>query len=426
HRYALFPQKSGELTIPGVILQGVQPFSRRQNRGFGATPFGSFGDPFQMFNRGRRVHVTAKGVVLNVLPPEPGFPGNWWLPAQQITLSEQIQPDASQFRVGDHITRAIVLDSKGLSAPQLPEPEITEVDGLKLYPEPAAHTTRAYGDWILGRSTKTVAITPTRPGSYTLPEITIPWWDTDAQQLRTARLPERTLRVLPASSTASQAATAPADATHTTTSASTADSPAPRDRDITEQTSVPSSTSTSQEPLSATSTGIMTGLWFWISLVLAAILLVGLFLGFRLYSGLRARITLLESESPAPTKTAQPRHTTPQTGSGAFSDLEKACASNNPATVRDALLAWSGNALADEAPNHLEEVADALAAHHDDPQQLRRSLSALNAALYARNERESEWNGAELLTLLRPLRSKTVDGKRHMTVSSALPPLNPE
>jgi len=199
-QYALFPQKSGQVTISPLTFTGkVQDQQRRRSlfddlRGnrpglFGTNPFGSF----------RTVRTRSKGITLSVQPIPQAAKGAPWLPAQEFVLRESWVPEdfEAQAQVGETITRTITMVAKGLTGTQLPEVTILDQRNLKIYPDqPKTETTVNEGAAIGIRQQK-IALVPTAPGTLHLPEVRIPWWDSTTKQKRTAVLPSRTFTVLP-------------------------------------------------------------------------------------------------------------------------------------------------------------------------------------------------------------------------------------
>src|SRR5690606_16105695 len=83
-------------------------------------------------------------------------------------------------------------------------------DAFKVYPDqPALHDARSR-DGITGTREEKAALIPQQAGTFVLPEISIPWWNTQTNRLEHARLPARTVDVKPAAAGAAQPPAAPA------------------------------------------------------------------------------------------------------------------------------------------------------------------------------------------------------------------------
>lgn len=193
-RYAIFPERSGTLTIPAMQLSG-RLIERPSDR------------LWQPTVRGRRVQVESDPLTLDISPRPASFTGDSWLPARRITLSQQIS-DNGKLRVGEPITRTVIVDAVGLEENMLEEPMWPELPETRIYPDQPQGISRDDGEWVLGHKEFRYAIVPEQPGELVLPEIRLDWWDTVNHRQRTAMLPEHRVNVLP-SELAPAAATPP-------------------------------------------------------------------------------------------------------------------------------------------------------------------------------------------------------------------------
>ena len=182
-RYAIFPERSGSLTIPAMQLSG-RLIERPSDR------------LWQPTVRGRRVQIESEPLTLEISPRPSSFTGDFWLPARRITLSQQIS-DNEKLHVGEPVTRTVIVDAVGLEENMLEEPVWPEVAEVRIYPDQPQGISRDDGEWVLGHKEFRYAIVPEQPGEMVLPEIRLDWWDTVANQQRTAVLPEHRVSVLP-------------------------------------------------------------------------------------------------------------------------------------------------------------------------------------------------------------------------------------
>ena len=182
-RYAIFPERSGTLTIPSMQLSGrlIEKPSDRL---------------WQPTVRGRRVRVESEPMTLEISPRPAGYTGDFWLPARHITLSQQIS-DSEKLQVGEPVTRTVILDAKGLEENMLEEPAWPDIPATRIYPDQPQGISRDDGEWVLGHKEFRYAVVPEQPGELVLPEIRLDWWDTIANQQRTAVLPAHRVNVLP-------------------------------------------------------------------------------------------------------------------------------------------------------------------------------------------------------------------------------------
>ncbi len=182
-RYAIFPERSGTLTIPAMQLSGrlIEKPSDRL---------------WQPTVRGRRVKVESEPLTLEIGPRPSGFTGDFWLPARQITLSQQIS-DSEKLHVGEPVTRTVIVDAVGLEENMLEEPVWPEVPATRIYPDQPQGISRDDGEWVLGHKEFRYAVVPEKAGELLLPEIRLDWWDSVANKQRTAVLREYKVDVLP-------------------------------------------------------------------------------------------------------------------------------------------------------------------------------------------------------------------------------------
>jgi len=146
--------------------------------------------------RGRRVQVESEPLVLEISPRPASFTGDSWLPARRITLSQQIS-DSEKLRVGEPITRTVIVDAEGLEENMLEEPVWPELPATRIYPDQPQGISRDDGEWVLGHKEFRYAIVPEQAGELVLPEIQLDWWDTVNHRQRTATLPAHRVNVLP-------------------------------------------------------------------------------------------------------------------------------------------------------------------------------------------------------------------------------------
>jgi hypothetical protein len=174
--YTVFPKTSGKLTIPPVNFSGT--FYKRR--------------------MGKRVYFkdATDPVDITVKPPPPGFSGNLWLPAQSLSIRDVWSNPAREINVGDSLTRTIQVLALGVEGVQLPPLPKVNINGLKVYPEPGKTATEEQAAGVTGSREEVQALIATTPGTYTLPEIRIPWWDVSKDKERVAVLQGTVIKVL--------------------------------------------------------------------------------------------------------------------------------------------------------------------------------------------------------------------------------------
>jgi hypothetical protein len=203
-QYLLFPLHSGKLTLQGPVLDAEIAVDQPQS-GLGNDPFGGF---FGGLRTVRPVRVHGDPIVLAVRARPAGAVGSYWLPARNLTLNAAWNPAQLSAHAGDPVTLDLDLQATGLTAAQLPD--LTSLlsfpSGLKAYPDQPKLDDATQNGSLVGSRDQTIALMADSPGRYTIPALTVAWWDTQTNQPRTATLPARTLTILPAPGAASGAA----------------------------------------------------------------------------------------------------------------------------------------------------------------------------------------------------------------------------
>ena len=182
-KYVIFPQKSGQLIIKPLVLTAEVLTNGNPN-------FNSFFNS-QMTKTKR---VESKAITLDVKPVPASFNGKHWLSAEELVLKQEWSGDFQQMKVGEPLTRTLTLLAKGTTVGQLPELNTTNTnDQLKAYPDQPVLQEQKKADGLLAFREEKIALIPSKAGSYTLPAIEIPWFNTKSQKMEVARIPETTI-----------------------------------------------------------------------------------------------------------------------------------------------------------------------------------------------------------------------------------------
>jgi len=215
-RLLITPLTAGKITIPPVTLQG-QIENEQQPRGQANN---GMMDPFQMmqnmggfgFRSFKPFSIASNAVELDVKPPAVAM--DPWLPLHALTIHEKM--DATQAKVGEPLTRKLVLMADGAVGSQLPslEPQQNHTD-FKVYadkPTMGEDVSKKSG-LVSGWRGESFSLIPQKPGKLTLPAIKVPWWDVENNKVAYAELPEKTIDVAPG--TVAQTQTPPTAAPET-------------------------------------------------------------------------------------------------------------------------------------------------------------------------------------------------------------------
>lgn len=218
--FTISPEKSGLLHIPSTSVSGRIALSggdspklrRRMDstdmlnkffNGFSNDPFfkDSFGDDF--FGRRRTLGPTqpfivkSKAIEVNVMPVPKSFTGLTWLPAEELSIRDSWTRTPPELKVGEPVTRTLVLRAKGLGGSQIPTIDIPKPEGMKIYPQQPSSKTHTDGVTLIGRQYFDITYIPQKEGKIIIPKIKVDWWNTKTKQQEAFTLPAWNLNVAP-------------------------------------------------------------------------------------------------------------------------------------------------------------------------------------------------------------------------------------
>ncbi len=355
-KYALFPQTSGLLNIPPIRYTVT---TKGRVRDPWSDPFGT--------QTGKLKRLTTKALSIPVQSAAQQYTGPQWLPASDLTLSQNWSSDPSTFKVGEPITRVIVLEAKGLTGAQLPPLDLPEVDGIKYYPDQAQTEDQTSENGVTGIRTETVAVVPMKSGRMTLPAIEVNWWDTTSNSQKLAILPAQEINVAAAAVEMPQ----------------------------TPMTSMPEAnqTMTDAKPVQQE-----LGPWKMISLVLAVLCFGLVFIVFRMKQKMGA--------NPSQANQVKRKQSAlDENEQKAFIELKRACESGDSAAARLAIIDWGKARWKTEPSMNLERIAELLGS-----ETVSEALAQLDADIY-RSGDEQQWPANDFLDELGRLRKKKVTRK---------------
>ncbi len=373
---ALFPQQSGWLEIEPVIAE-VQ-IAKRTFSLFGALPDG-----------GNVRRIGTQGASIEVLTIASESNAKQWLPATRLSLTEVWQGDITKLVAGEPVTRTITLVAEGLTSAQLPELEQMQVNGINLYPDKPLLQDKKTGAGIIGTRQQKIALIPTEMGIYTLPEVTIDWWNVNTGKQEQAKIPSRTIEVK-----AGANARSGNDA-------------------IQGQQPISQSSNEALAPLPSQTEDSNT-FWVWLSFILAVGWVGTIFIWWygkhQKFGEDRLDITRQDIDRlkiPGQRK--------------AMAQLSKSCVSNNARDTRDNLLVWANNLDTNQSFDNLNQ----LGFYFGDEFQVQ--INQLNQSLYGGNEetlQEGTWQGADILRCCESIRAH-LKANKPADHASNLSSLNP-
>lgn len=180
--YGIIPDLPGQVNIKGATFSG-DVLVESQRRG------GMFG-----FNESRPMQAGAPSLSIQVNPAPASFLGQW-LVADLVVLKESFPEDVKEFTVGSPITRTITLLASNADENSLPDIVQGLPPELKSYPEKPQRQSFVRDAQIVSQYSITSAIVPSKAGTFTLPEVKVPWWNPHLKSQEIATLPARTIEV---------------------------------------------------------------------------------------------------------------------------------------------------------------------------------------------------------------------------------------
>lgn len=189
-RYAVFANQPGKLQLGKIRFRG--------RSGLNDPPSISnlMPDPFNLPRGDNRViRSTSEQVEVEVLPTPSQFSGQHWLPAKDLQIIDNTSNYNQPLVAGRPIRRTIGIFANGLTSAQLPDLNFEVPVGFKQYTEKPQTKDKFNRDGVFGSRQIGITLVAIQPGSYTLPTVEIPWWNTQTDQQEVARLPAVKLQV---------------------------------------------------------------------------------------------------------------------------------------------------------------------------------------------------------------------------------------
>ena len=188
-RMALFPTRSGELEVdPLVLKMGVQIRNRRR--------LDPFFDDFSIFSPGRVEHrvVSSPAVVVKVAPtPAENRPPDYNGVVGRYSLSGKL--DHQEVAQDEAVTLTLTISGEG-NFKTLETPPIDFPSGLEVF-DPKVSSEPSLGDIIGGSKTVEYVIIPRRVGTFTVPQVRLPYFNPATKRHEVKTAGPFTLNVLP-------------------------------------------------------------------------------------------------------------------------------------------------------------------------------------------------------------------------------------
>lgn len=351
--YALYPQESGEIEISPAR------FEARVLRDGRIT--------------GRKMYESESQSV--TVLPVPAPPANYadavWLPARSLQLFEDWSAQTDEIQAGEPLTRHVTTSVLGQLETQIPALDPPSVAGINIYPDKPELSRRIESGGIRGVRKDQYALIATGEGVVALPALEVPWWNIATGEWQVARLPERSINILPSGESAPPEPEAAATV------------PAEENREAAAPTAAPDR------------------FWRSTSELLAAVWLVTLLAWW--WSSRPKRQT--KKVAPTPVHKLQARQ---------LRVARKAAVAGDSAGVRQAMISWGSLQWPGDAPRSIGVIARRVSSPLAD------ELRKLSSLSYG--PQSGEWDGE---ALARAIRSFSVLKEETVEKGEFLPPLMP-
>lgn len=385
--FAIFPQKTGDLSIAATHFSGVA---------YDVNPM-AVNDPF-FSTPLQQVRLSTQAFALKVKPIPDAFHGTTWLPANRLNINEIWSTTSDQWETGNPVTRTIFVEANGLRADQIPDLTFDKINGVNTYIDPPKRSNKVQGNTVTGVLEQKITYIPTQAQPFAIPAVKINWWNVQTNVNEIAQSNSLNVQVLAAHDKAATVSN-----NHNAKSAILGFSKGaqPGLQGVTNQQKV---------------SPFYTSIWFWISVLLSSIWLITLWLFW-------SRRILINNH--APTTPQIDTQTVPETIEISEEGFAQACEQGDANSAQHFLLSWSKKHW-QETPLNLEKLHAYTSDEH-----FKLALSNLQKAIYAKNT--VTWNGSDLLTAYRHVK-KNVKSNFHFPATSKpdkhikldpLPPLNP-
>ena len=359
--YAITPEHSGELTLVTPMFSGDIMVQSQRRSGFL-----SFGET-------KPVNVLGDKLTLKVRPIPDSFPidaNNSWLPSELLTLHQEWQPEPSEFKVGEPITRTITLTAAGLGKAQLPNIIMNAPAGLKIYPDQAELHSNLTKERLISQKRQNFALVASHAGEYTLPKITIAWWNTVTNKVQQAILPEQTITIKP-----------------------NPDAPQPlAGNTVNTPLVLPNNTTTA--PLSPAVQPLIiekTGYLQWLFLALWLLTSIAWFF----------HVNTLKR-----TGISKPKQKVIKTVNSHYLALMAACKQNNTEQALNLILPWLNDSSANQSNSEISTLSEAIIQINNET--FTDAINEVQQHLYGKEAAENSWSGKNLLKAIQQVNASGI------------------
>lgn len=174
-QYVVYPQMTGKLTIPSIVYKGIV---MQRNRNI---------DPLEAFFNGGsdyievKRNITAPPVDIEVLPL-PTKPQNFSGGVGNFSISSQL--DKKEIKAGNPVTLRVVVSGNG-NLKLITQPDIQVPKDFEKYDPKVTDKTSLTANGIEGNVIYDYILVPRNKGTYTIPAVSLVYYDTTTNSYKT-------------------------------------------------------------------------------------------------------------------------------------------------------------------------------------------------------------------------------------------------
>ncbi len=179
-KYAIFPEQSGQMTIPAAAASGNVRLR-----------------PQPGFVGGRtRVRAVSEALNITVKPIPEAYPATQpWLPASEVNIMDAWSDQSDSLVVGVPVTRVLMVQSQANIGSIIPPLKPDFPKAVRAYPQAPEISEQLISSGLSGLRKESYSIAAQRSGSITLPQISLTWWDIDTDEVKVATVPAINVQV---------------------------------------------------------------------------------------------------------------------------------------------------------------------------------------------------------------------------------------
>ena len=361
NRYVIFPSTAGKLTIPATTITAIKGGQR--------SIFGQSGGE-QLIARSEPFEITIKPIDKTYTP---------WFPAQEVIIEEKWSANTNTVIAGEPISRGLTISALGQQASAIPPLTQTNSDQIKSYKDQPSTEEKITHKGLIGQRIESEAIVFSSAGEYTLPAVTVRWWNTKNGAWQEATVPEKIVKVLPGSSTVNEA------------------------NNFVEPTET-----VKQDNQQLTNSNAKTTHWLWplISALLFAVCLIQAFL-------------LWKSRNSDGPKDSYINDNKNATERDMWLHLQQSFKTNDLIEIRQSLHRWAQSLTTSERIQSINNL-EAYLSNKEDKLKLSNSITELERCLY---KEEKTFDSSDLFDQLQKLRKEIQSANSATSKSDTLAPL---